>query len=428
MKIALADILIPNPTVLDADGELQVKELADSVQEMGLSHPIIVRPANIQGGQPYILATGEKRLLAHKLLGLESIDAEVRDLDENKGKILRVHENLKRSNMPFWDACLLVEELHRLRQAEHGAKADPGPGRPKASEGKTWGVRETAAELGMALGAVSDDMSLARAVKANPSLRNVKDKKTAVRLVRIAAQRHNTEIEASAPSVESYNEAFFGDAVVILQQFPDRTFDHCVSDPPWLKFFDPSLTYDARTVPVFKEVYRVLKSNSFLVFFCGLDDYHYYCGTDLPGADGNLVHTRGVLEQIGFTVSKTPAIWQKESALSRRGVRAWEYDRDFEFVVVAVKGSPVMVHPTAVSAFKKRPIVPVAHLIHANEKPVSVVEDFIKDISFEGQLILDPFGGSGVTAIACRNLKRRWIVCERDPEAFKKIQRRLEKK
>lgn len=420
MKIAIAQIQVSEPTEQTDDVKKAVAELADSIKERGLSHPIIVRPAN----GSFALVSGEKRLLAVVSLGESEIEATVKEVDEVNGKIDRLHENLKRNNLPWWEQAVLVENLHTLRQSQHGIAPTGRPKREEVEKPK-WGIRETAEELGRALGPLSEDLQLARAVRNNPSLRNVSDRKTAVRLVRMAAQRENAEIEARMPTETSYNEAFFGDSASILKSFADKSFDHCITDPPWIKFFDPTLTLDQRTVPVFREVYRVLKNNAFLLFFCGLDDYHYYCGHDAPNDDGTIVHAQGILEQIGFAISKTPAIWQKENALSRRGVRGWEYDRDFEFVVVAVKGSPVMVHPTSVSAFKKRPITPVAHLRHPNEKPTSVVEDFLKDISYEGNLVLDPFGGSFVTAEACKNLGRRWVVIERDPKAYKKGCERL---
>ena len=427
MKLKLDRIQIPEEEILDEESKKIIDELADSIKEIGLSHPIIVRPANISG--EYILVSGSKRFLAYKSLKMDSIAAETRNIDENTGKIIRVHENLKRKNLPWYDQAALVETLHSLRQAEHGGQSTPG--RPIKAEGKKWGIRETASELGVALGSLSENINLARAVRTDPSLKNIKDRRTAVKLVRRKQQRMEAEIEATMPSENSYNQAFLGDSVDILKQFPDKTFDHCITDPPWIKFFDADLTIDRRTLPVLKEVYRVLKHNSFLLLFCGLDDYAYYCGYDTPlhprggGGENQTLHTKGQLEKIGFSVSKTPSIWRKLSALSRRGVKSWEYDRDFEFVITAVKGSPNMTHPTVVSGIKSFKIVPPRSLIHSNEKPVDLIASYIEDISYDGNLILDPFGGSFVTAEACRQTKRRWIVCERDQKVYKKGCKRL---
>ena len=427
MKIDLSKIHLTGTEDIDEESQKVVDELADSIKEIGLSHPIIVRPANISG--EYILVSGEKRVLAGRVLNNKTIEAEVREISETSGKIIRVHENLKRKNLPWYDQAALVETLHSLRQSEHGGKTDPG--RPIKTEGKKWGIRETAKELGIALGSLSENINLARAVRTDPSLKNIKDKKTAIKLVRRKHQRMEAEIEATMPTEESYNQAFLGDSADILKQFSDKTFDHCITDPPWIKFFDETLRIDQRTLPVLKEVYRVLKRDSFLLLFCGLDDYTYYCGYDTPlhprggGGDNQTLHTKGKLEEIGFSVSKTPSIWQKLSALSRRGVRSWEYDRDFEFVIVAVKGSPNMTYPTVVSAIKSYKAVPPRSLAHPNEKPNDLIKSYLEDISYKGNLILDPFGGSFVTAEACKQTGRRWIICERDQKVYKKGCKRL---
>jgi DNA modification methylase len=64
-------------------------------------------------------------------------------------------------------------------------------------------------------------------------------------------------------------------------------------------------------------------------------------------------------------------------------------------------------------------------LIHQNEKPVGLIKKLIETCSYNESLILDPFGGSGVTAEACFETGRRYVVIERDPATHKKILERL---
>jgi DNA modification methylase len=52
---------------------------------------------------------------------------------------------------------------------------------------------------------------------------------------------------------------------------------------------------------------------------------------------------------------------------------------------------------------------------HPTVKPVALVADAIKDCSRRGDLILDPFGGSGTTLIAAEKSKRRAALIELDP-------------
>jgi DNA modification methylase/ParB-like chromosome segregation protein Spo0J len=419
MKIPVEQILIENQTS-DIDEE-QLTELTNSIQEQGLSHPIIVRPAN----GSYVLASGEKRLLAIRRLGWPEIEADVRDITEKKSKEVRIHENLKRFNLPWWDQVKLVEELHLLRQEEYGVAQ---AGRPaKKAEAKGWSIRDTAEELGVGIGPLSEDLSLARYLRNDPTLKNVKDKKTAVRLVRIAAIRHEAEIESGLQKSFEVDQVFFGDSASILHSFPDGSIDHCITDPPWIKFFDPTLTLDERTLPVFRELYRVLKHGSMLYVFCGLDDYNYYVGTDKPDPDrpNEVLHTKGKLEEIGFQVSTTPLVWRKMKSMSRRGVRPWEYDRDFEFIAVAAKGNPALTSSSRLSGVKQFDIVPSPNLVHPNEKPVELLEDIVTDCSYDGNTIVDPFGGSGALGIACMRHGRHYIICEREKKYYDQICERL---
>jgi site-specific DNA-methyltransferase (adenine-specific) len=62
--------------------------------------------------------------------------------------------------------------------------------------------------------------------------------------------------------------------------------------------------------------------------------------------------------------------------------------------------------------------IPSSKLLHPTEKNVSMLEDFILDFSDEKDIILDPFMGSGSTAIACINTNRRYIGFELDKNYY----------
>ena len=63
--------------------------------------------------------------------------------------------------------------------------------------------------------------------------------------------------------------------------------------------------------------------------------------------------------------------------------------------------------------------------IHPTQKPTELFMKILQDYSNENDLVLDCFSGSGTTAIACHNLKRRFICIEKDPEYAKASQERL---
>lgn len=64
--------------------------------------------------------------------------------------------------------------------------------------------------------------------------------------------------------------------------------------------------------------------------------------------------------------------------------------------------------------------------IHPTQKPVGLFMKILQDYSNENDIVLDCFSGSGTTAVACHNLKRRFICIEKDPEYAKASQERLE--
>lgn len=66
------------------------------------------------------------------------------------------------------------------------------------------------------------------------------------------------------------------------------------------------------------------------------------------------------------------------------------------------------------------------NIIHPTQKPTAIIQYMIERSSNENDLILDCFSGSGTTAVACHNLKRRFICIEKDPEYAKASQKRLE--
>lgn len=63
--------------------------------------------------------------------------------------------------------------------------------------------------------------------------------------------------------------------------------------------------------------------------------------------------------------------------------------------------------------------------IHETQKPLKLIQMILNDYSNENELILDCFSGSGTTAVACHNLKRRFICIEKDEDYYKASVERL---
>jgi len=63
---------------------------------------------------------------------------------------------------------------------------------------------------------------------------------------------------------------------------------------------------------------------------------------------------------------------------------------------------------------------------HSTEKPVALIEWFLKYYSKEGDTVLDPTMGSGSTGVACKNMNRNFIGIEKDPEIYEVAVNRIE--
>ncbi|NQW35421.1 MAG: site-specific DNA-methyltransferase [Flavobacteriales bacterium] len=62
---------------------------------------------------------------------------------------------------------------------------------------------------------------------------------------------------------------------------------------------------------------------------------------------------------------------------------------------------------------------------HPSQKPIKLISKLLLDNSKEGDLIYDPFTGSGTTAIACVKYKRNFIGSEINTEIYNKTIKRL---
>ena len=66
--------------------------------------------------------------------------------------------------------------------------------------------------------------------------------------------------------------------------------------------------------------------------------------------------------------------------------------------------------------------------IHPTKKPVQLMQQLIKLVTLENQIVLDPFMGSGSTGVAANLLKRQFIGYEKEHDYFLISQERLKSK
>ena len=64
---------------------------------------------------------------------------------------------------------------------------------------------------------------------------------------------------------------------------------------------------------------------------------------------------------------------------------------------------------------------------HQTEKPLDILEFFLKYWTDEDDVVLDPTMGSGSTGVACKKLKRKFIGFELDPKIYEVADKRINK-
>ncbi len=62
---------------------------------------------------------------------------------------------------------------------------------------------------------------------------------------------------------------------------------------------------------------------------------------------------------------------------------------------------------------------------HPTQKPVRLIRYLLDMYTKEGDTVLDPFVGTGTTAVACKQMNRRYIAIDNDPEYAKMARERL---
>ena len=103
------------------------------------------------------------------------------------------------------------------------------------------------------------------------------------------------------------------------------------------------------------------------------------------------------------------------------------YRSTYELVIFATKGKSTRQFSCAESDVWRIRCVNFTNSskLHQAQKPVELMEKMIRNSSAEGGTVLDPFLGSGTTAIAAMNLNRNFIGYEIDERYFEIAQKRI---
>jgi site-specific DNA-methyltransferase (adenine-specific) len=213
---------------------------------------------------------------------------------------------------------------------------------------------------------------------------------------------------ALGPLSRFLGQVIHGDCVQVMRAMPTASVDFICTDPPYLVNYKPrdgrriaGDRDDAWLEPSFREMYRLLKPDSFVATFYGW-----------PWVDRFMAAWR----KAGFR-PVSHLTWSK-SYSSRDG-----YTSSFHEVgYLLAKGRP------------PNPAKPISDVLpweytgnplHPNQKPVCAIAPLVEAFSRAGGVVLDPFAGSGTTGEASRLLGRGVILIEKDASHCRTAARRL---
>jgi site-specific DNA-methyltransferase (adenine-specific) len=206
-----------------------------------------------------------------------------------------------------------------------------------------------------------------------------------------------------------------GDCLEFMRSLPDNSIDMCLTDPPYkttkrgssggtggmLKTEDFKagkggfVHNDVKFSQWLPEVYRVLKDGSHFYVMCN---------------NKSLFELLSALNDSSFKVCKT-LIWAKNNCITNM-----YYMDSHEYIIFCYKGKAVKINNCGTRSVLN--FDNVKGKLHPSEKPVDMLTALINNSSMVGDIIIDPFMGSGSTGVACVNTNRKFIGCELDKGYF----------
>ncbi len=211
-----------------------------------------------------------------------------------------------------------------------------------------------------------------------------------------------------------------GDAVQWLRNLGAASVDLIVTDPPyeslekhraigtttrlkhskassneWFEIFP-----NARFEELFSECFRVLKKNRHFYLFCDQE---------------TMFVAKPIAEAVGFRFWK-PLVWDKQKI----GM-GYHYRCRYEVVLFFEKGKRKLNDLSIPDIIQASRI----HNGYPAEKPVAVSETLIKQSTDLGELVIDPFMGSGSVGLAALTSKRQFMGNDLCDEAVRVSKARL---
>ena len=417
-SIPIASIRIENR--LRPLDSAKVAELAASIAELGLLQPIGIRKDGT-------LVYGYHRLEACRQLGWTEIPAVIVDGDDLRAELAEISENLIRHELTLLERA---EHLARMRAVYEQLHPNArGVGRPAKNGATVAPFSEwAAAQTGLAQRTIQHYVQLAEsiapevrdAIRRTPiahdgrelqqlaSLEPEKQRAVADLLTsreadslktatRELARREALQREDSS-ELPAQVQIRHGDFRVALADIPPRSVDAIITDPP----------YPAEYIPLFDDLgalaARVLKPDGVLIAYSG--QAHLIEGLTALASHLRYWWTLALRHQhAGYVVNG-----------GRRVINRWK-----PLLLFTRKDgcAPAEFADLVEGTGREKEL-------HVWQQSAGELGYLLETFTRAGDLVIDPFVGSGTTAVACLQLGRRFIGCDIDAGAVAIARRRVQ--
>lgn len=377
-----------------------IEVVAASIKEFGFRQPIVVDAHDV-------IIVGHKRLLGAQLLEMATVPVHVaRDLTPAQVKAYRLADN-RTADESDWDLDLLaaemaeieamgidltvtgfdeaeVEELLKPPPLKEDDDVPPPPATPTSAAGDVWLCGPHRVMCGDAL----DLDAVQRLLATKP-----------------------VDLVITTPATEPTEDEETTDPALVFTDPPYNVDYEGYKRPAMAGSSEPK-----GRAPLKKIAGDGLTRSEFLEFLAGT--FASYRAAVKPGASLYICHPSSMqrefqdaLEAAGFEV-RTQIIWAKNTF-------AWGFGR-YKFQHEPIFYAHVKHHKDAWHGDKSQSTLwqankPSASRLHPTMKPVELIEHALENSSRPRQIVLDLFGGSGSTLIACEKTGRRGRLMELDP-------------
>ena len=356
-----------------------IQKVAQSIKEFGFQQPIVVDRAGV-------IIVGHGRYQASKSLGLETVPVVIADLSPEKAKAYRIADN-KTNEYSDWDIGLLQQEFTDLLDINYDLEL----------------TGFDADELEKLIVGEKEGLTDEDAVPETPE-------EPKAQLGDIYKLGEHRLMCGSSTDFDNMEKLMNGNIADMVHTDPPYNVDYGHINHP--KFKQRDIKNDKMSEENFDEFVKEFCS-SIKSFAKGI----VYCWGS-PTKQGRIVFN--VLDE--YFNNSTTVIWVKDHFTLGRS----KYHNQYEpcWFGWVDTGNNFIDDRKLTNVWNCNR--PKKSELHPTMKPIELCEKAVKHGSKSNQIVLDLFGGSGSTMIACEKTNRKCYMMELDPKYIDVIIKRWE--